>query len=277
MEIDSPYRRLQKILAECSLDNRIYILGIMDENSVSVAHIRQELIKAGVNKSFATVRRYLDSLQKIGLIEEDNGRFRLTNLGFYISSFFNLGRENIEAIETSPSLKDASISCLPFEFIHNIKVLKKAKYVADSFSLITELFSHIQKAEREICLLAPKPSFPLFELIGGKVLEGVVYRGIIGAEFTEERRRFAEDFIENRGLEGEKLKLFRNNFQMREHAGEVLIHAVVVDSTIAGMNFPYRDGRPNMETAFVSSDAEFVGWVRGIIDHFWERSKPIVY
>ncbi len=271
------YEALQKILSECSLDNRLYILSLMDDAHLSVADVRRKLMKAGIEKSFATVKRYLNSLRKIGLVDERNGRFRLTNLGFYVSTCFEEARENIDAIEMcSGALEGASISCLPPEFIHDLKVLKKAKYVADSFSLITELFLHIQNAEREIDLLAPRPSYPLFELIGNRVLEGVFYRGISGSEHTPTRVEYAREFIRKHNLEGERLKGFRERFLMREHE-EVLIHAVIVDAKVAGINFPYRDGRPNMETAFVSSDPEFVRWVKEIMNHFWKESHPIEY
>ncbi|NOZ58433.1 MAG: hypothetical protein GXO66_02480 [Euryarchaeota archaeon] len=275
MKVSHGFSSLREILSECSLDNRLYVLSILSDTPMSVANVRRSLIEAGREKSFATVKRYLDSLKKIGLVEELDGRYRLTNSGFYLSSCFEEVRENISTIDRwSEVLSGVSISCLPAEFIHGLKVLKKARYIADSFSLITELFAQIQRAEREVFLLAHRPSYPLFELIGKRVMEGVVYRGVSSTEYTQMRQEYAREFIKAQRLSGGELRRFRGRFLMREHPG-VRLHAVVVDTAMAGINFPYRDGRPNMETAFVSTHRDFVMWVRGIIEYFWKQGRPI--
>jgi predicted transcriptional regulator len=268
---------LQEILSECSLDNRLYVLSILDDAPVSVADVRRALIKAGAEKSFATVKRYLDSLRRIGLVEENGGRYRLTNLGFYISTCFGEIRENIGAINAwLEALDRVSISCLPRRFIHDLKVLSSAKFVTDPFSFITELLMCIQKAEKTVDLLADRASYQFFELVGGKVLEGVLYRGICSSKYTQIRQQYAKEFIKKHGINGAQLQSFRKRFLMREY-DRVMMHAVVVDDEIAGINFPYRGGRANLDSAFMSTNEEFVRWVKEIIDYYWDESRPVKF
>ncbi len=262
---------LQQILSECALDNRLAVLGLMNEVPVSVADVRRALIKAGAEKSFATVKRYLDSLKKIGLVDEKAGRYRLTNLGFYISRSFQDIAQNISAINTRVEpLNRVSISYLPKRFIHGLKLLNSARFIKDPFSLITELLMRIQQAEESIDMLADRPSYQFFELVGNKVLQGVQYRGICSTGYAEVRQKYAAQFVSSHGLSGARLRSFRENFRMKEHP-EVLMHAIVVDSRIAGINFPYRGGGSNLDSGFMSGEPEFVEWVGEIINYFWDR------
>ena len=268
---------LNEILAECSLDNRLLILSIMGDKPKSVADVRRALRDAGAQKSYTTVKRYMVALKKIGLVDEKRKHFFLTNLGTYVASTFSEMCLNIEVLKSrAKAMRLLSISCLPQRFMHGIKALKHAEYVPDPFSFITEFFVRIQESESSIALLSDKVSRRFYELIVKKVAEGVEYRGINSIENTSRRMEYVSRMVEGLGIHGEELQKFRARCRMREH-DSVPMHIIVVDGKIAGINFPYRDGRANLNGAFVSQKREFVSWAEEILNHFWEESREVEF
>ena len=267
--------KLSEILAECSLDNRLYILSIMGDEPVTVAEVRRSLIETGVNKSYTTVKRYMNSLKRIGLVAEKRKHFFLTNLGTYVASCLEEMRQTVGVLNSrSNAMSLLSISCLPRRFLHSIKVLKHAEYIPDPFSFITEFFVCIQESEKSIALLSDKVSARFYELIANKVAEGVEYRGINSVENTSKRREYIRSMLDRLGIRGKELESFKARCRMREH-DNVPMHIIVVDRKIAGINFPYRDGRANLNGAFVSSEGEFVSWAEDILHHFWQEGRDI--
>jgi len=269
--------KLSEILAECSLDNRLYILSMMGDEPVTVAEVRRSLIETGINKSYTTVKRYMNSLKRIGLVAERRKHFFLTNLGTYVASCLEEMCQTVGVLNSrSSAMSLLSISCLPRKFLHSIKVLQHAEYIPDPFSFITEFFVCIQRSEKSISLLSDKVSRRFYEAIAGRIAEGVEYRGLNSAENTQKRREYLRSAVKKMGISGERLKEFKARCRMREHNGTPM-HVIVVDRKIAGINFPYRDGRANLNGAFVSQNREFVNWTEEIIEHFWKMGRKVEF
>ncbi|NOZ59043.1 MAG: hypothetical protein GXO66_05650 [Euryarchaeota archaeon] len=267
--------KLCEILAECALDNRYYILTLLRDDPVSVADIRRALIRAGVPKSYTTVRRYMESLKRTGLVEERRKHFFLTNLGTYIVTCLREMRQNVEVLNSRSGVMSLlTISCLPPRFMHSIRAIKHAEYVQDPFSFIAEFLMHIQRARERICVLSDRVSPRFNELIGGRVAEGVAYTGISGTESAEESREQLRRVAERMGLTPEEREEFWSRCCLRE-CDSVPLHIIVVDGRVAGINFPCRDGRVSLNGAFMSSEREFVEWAEEILDYYRKRSRAV--
>jgi len=267
--------RLCEILAECALDNRYYILTLLRDEPGSVADIRKALIRAGVSKSYTTVRRYMESLKRTGLVEERRRHFSLTNLGTYIVTCLREMRQNVEVLNSKAGvMSPLTISCLPPRFMHSIRVIKHAEYVQDPFSFIAEFLMHIQDAGERICVLSDRVSPRLHELIAGRVAEGVEYIEINRGGNAEKIGIHLAKVAESMELTAEERRSFWERCCIRE-CNTVPIHILVVDRKIAGISFPCRDGRVNLNGAFVSSAGEFVEWAEEILEYYLERSRAV--
>ncbi len=268
---------LQRVLAECALDNRLLILDMMDDGPLTASQVTQMLEESGVEKPYGIVKRYMGSLKKAGLVLEGATGFSRSNLGTYMmgcAESMLQGRNVLDAHRVF--LEKFTISPLPMRFMHGLSVLNQAERVTDSFSFISTFMEAIGNSRESINLLADKVSIQFFEHITSRAVDGVVYRGINGMENTHLRLEYAGEMISKFELKGTTLRKFRDMFQMKEHEG-VPIHAIVVDDELAGINFPYRDGRSHLESAFISRDRDCVEWVNEIFEHFWGRGEVIKY
>ncbi len=268
---------LQRVLAECALDNRLLILDMMGDSPMTVRQVEQGLENSEIEKSYAVVKRYLKSLEKVGLVQEGARGFTLTNLGTYMIRCTHCMLQNKKALDTHREfLEKFTVSPLPTRFMHRLSVLNHAERVTDSFSFVSTFMEAIGNSKKSINLIANKVSIQFFEHITARAVNGVVYRGINERENTHIRLKYIGEMISKFEIKGRALRDFRDVFKMKEHGG-VPIHAIVVDDEIAGINFPYRDGRSHLESAFISENRDFVDWVNEIFEHFWTRGEMIKY
>lgn len=274
---DNQLSELQGILSECGLENRLLILNMMGDRSLTASQIRSNLKKSGIVKPFSTVGRYLRCLEKVDLIHEDAEGFHLSNLGIYITKCFNCMVQNKAALDAHRGFMDRfTVSPIPVRFMCGLSALNHAERVTDSFSFVSTFMEAIGNAGESINLVADKVSIQFFEHIASRVVDGVAYKGINGRKNTPTRLDYVGKMISKFKLDEKTLPAFKDRFQMKEHGG-VPIHVIIVDDGLAGINFPYRDGRSHLEAAFVSENKVFVEWVNGIFEYFWSKGDPIKY
>jgi hypothetical protein len=85
-----------------------------------------------------------------------------------------------------------------------------------------------------------------------------------------ERIRMLREIVEDMGAED----FPRDKFLVKS-LEEVPLNLMLVDDKGAGLSLPAQEDRNSLIPAFKSGDKEFIKWVRGIFEWYWERGDVV--
>ncbi len=260
---------IKKILRECGLDYRLEILNMLSVESLTLSGIKSRLRKLGVSKPYATVGRYVDNLIGIGLVEERDSRFYITNAGKIALHYFTELERSLSFINSQKEINNYSLDYLPAEFYSSLASLSNSEVVKDPLTLVARILDMIEKAESRIDILASDTSREFAEHLLRKVANkgvGTLLRaesdGIKIHIIYPERAISETGIFSSRGL---RVRVYP----------DVRMHIFIVDNNMAILNLPTRDGKPHLNSGFFSSDSSFIEFSKKLFNYFWNRSKEI--
>jgi predicted transcriptional regulator len=262
---------MERLIRELGLENRVYLLKKLRAKPCSVSEVRQELKRRGIKKPFSTVGRYLDSLLEQRLLVEQKGRYSLSIKGRLVLGYLEEMGGRLQALEKVENVVcEYSLEYLPEEFVRGASVLGKAEVILEPFEVMWGSVKAIEKAEEVRVLNKGVMNREFLELALARCLGGLRVTAVVDGASVPERVRMMREIIEAMGAEG----FPRDNFVVKS-LEEVPLNLMIVDDKGAGLSLPAQEDRNSLIPAFKSEDKEFIMWVKGIFEWYWERGEVV--
>ncbi len=123
--------KVQDVIRELSLDNRLTIIFYLLQGEKSISEVRRNLKIHGINKPYITVSRYLEALRRAGLVTRKKGIYSLTSLGYLAAGFVKKFEDNIQILEKYADYFSEHI--IPVDF--DLRVLEFAELKRNAISM----------------------------------------------------------------------------------------------------------------------------------------------
>ncbi|GBE55901.1 MAG TPA: hypothetical protein ENH13_04675 [Euryarchaeota archaeon] len=270
--------RLEPLVRELGLENRIFILKMLKDRGKSVAQIRKELKASGVSKPFSTVGRYVKSLEDLHLVCEVRNEFYLSLKGRLVLRWIESLEPDLSGFEgVEEFLFEYPIDYLADELLFGVHVLGLAERVDDTFNVMWNTVNAVNSAEKEVLLVNTDIINREFgELAVEKCVKGLRLSAVVYSSTVKERIDMLNDIIKEKGICGSSLKVLKENFVFKSIDGTAP-NLIIADDTGAGISLPNPEGVNSLTPAFKSADNEFIDWVRSIFVWHWDRGELVTW
>jgi len=240
---------LGRFLFELASDERLAIL-----ESISVKPRKHAEIARTLSMTGSETTRHLNRLIGAGLVTKDpEGRFVPTGLAEALQA----GLPLLEFLtDRRPYLLGHRVSVLEPPFLERLGELRRATFELGTYQVVAVQESSLRTARRRIWVVTEQRFEQALPILREKAAQAADVRVIRSRRFLEDERRSRRDVS--------------RNFPVRV-LPEVPLFLAVLDDR-AGICLPSNDGKVDMATMLLATDADGCRWAEDLFLSLWNRA-----
>ena len=271
-------KNFEILLKELGFENRWLLLKVLDSfgrKGVRALDVKQKFDSIGVEKPFATIWRYLEGLEKLGIVVEVDRKYHLTAIGrFLIMQLKDIEKCFNDIGEKYHALCNA-IDYFPDDFIKDICILGRARVIEDEYVTTAETFKALELAEKSIFLIAGRSASEDYVRASfRKVVKGLKVRAIVDYSIVRKDVEIYRKTIESLGFGESEVENIKRNHELRAIRNPYL-KLMIVDNKFAGISLPPQNKKDAIVPAFSGMDRKFVNYCIKIFRYFWESGEKV--
>lgn len=264
-----------------NMDRLDYIGLIRSSGGAKSIDIAEEILKSKnitnpkeITKENIKVNKRLRKLVKLGILESDAGKYKISNLGNLLIDSWEELRESKETLEKfSDFFKNHYVTDLPREFFLRLYKLKEAQLTEIPIQWVQEVVRHMRRIEHKFYNVTEYLHDIPEEIIertrdekGERIDTVIIYEFL---NFPQLNYSLEEELFNNLVKAGVQ-------FRYIELKDRHPIGVRIVDDKWATFGLPRLDGTLDREQAFIGTDKDFVIWCRDLTYHLWHfEAKPL--
>jgi predicted transcriptional regulator len=282
---EPPEKLINEIL---NMDRLLYLKIIQEKESLSSLEMTREVLalKSKIKpeqvedkkilKYNPNINKRLKYLSDLGILNDYNGQYSLTSIGFLLIEELPILKLNIGILKKHDwFFRNHDYTVIPTRLFREIHTLQFAEQCKDAIEYNTIIVENIGKTNLEIRIVTDRvhdiPSWIIEELKKGNLALKLVYY-------------FRKPFQPNSDDENE-LKLWADlteqylpkaEFRYLTFKDKKPIEILIIDKEWALFNlYELAEDRLDRSISFYGAHEQFVDWVENIFSSIWDESKPL--
>ncbi len=246
-----------ELLFEASNEDRLRILGLLNEEMMSVTMLSKRM-----GMGTQEMSRHVNRLTECGIVARDTeglngitpyGRLTLSQLAGL--RFTTRNRHYFS---------DHTLGGLPEAFVNRLGELEGSTYLEDTILVFDHIERMIREAEEYVYRITDGYMTSLMPVIEEALERGVDYRLL-----SPENVVFPTKFRMGQVMTRAEVK---GQFKVRSNIGPNVFLAMS-EKEVSSLGFPNHKGKMD-HYGFSSGDRRFKGWCLDLFNYCWEKSKP---
>lgn len=270
------------------MDRLLYLRIIQEKESLTSLQMTREVLALrnnlkpeqigdrNITKHNPNINKRLKDLTDLGILNDHEGRYTLSPIGYLIIDELIRLKLNIEVLREHKDFFDIhDYTVIPSQQFREIHKLRFAKQCKDAIDYKREIENNTAKTEHEIHIVTERlhdmPSWIIEELKQGTLALKLVYQfeEPFKINFDDEEERILCKEIMQKALPGVELRYLtledRNPIGIR-----------IIDEKWGILHlFERRVRKLNRVVSFYGENEQFISWIEDIFSSIWKISKPL--